>query len=123
MADSNEGPTFRASKRRKVFRKRAGDEASDGEVATATTRDNADQEAQAGTRESSVAVNRRKPGGGRKGGVAFSTAEARRPGGDSGINSALDTEAPDTPLSAVEHAQARFVAPTGHVASADDKHM
>ncbi|KAG9999726.1 hypothetical protein KCU78_g15745, partial [Aureobasidium melanogenum] len=42
---------------------------------------------------------------------------------DSGISSVVDTNAPPTPLNAVEHAQARFVAPTGHIASADDKHM
>ncbi|THX94405.1 hypothetical protein D6D03_09668 [Aureobasidium pullulans] len=126
MADTNEGPVFRASKRRKVFRKRRDDdEESDGEVAiptgsTAVATNNQDQEVETETREGSVALRHVRPGGARKGGVAFSST---RTANDSGTSSVFDTNAPPTPLNPVEHAQARFVAPTGHIASADDKHM
>ncbi|KAG2168096.1 hypothetical protein VTO58DRAFT_104103 [Aureobasidium pullulans] len=126
MADTNEGPVFRASKRRKVFRKRRDDdEEFDGEVAiptgsTAVATNNQDQEVETETREGSVALRHVRPGGARKGGVAFSST---RTANDSGTSSVFDTNAPPTPLNPVEHAQARFVAPTGHIASADDKHM
>ncbi|TIA31976.1 hypothetical protein D6C78_08559 [Aureobasidium pullulans] len=126
MADTNEGPVFRVSKRRKVFRKRRDDdEASDGEVAiptgsTVVATNNQDQEVETETREGSVALRHVRPGGARKGGVAFSST---RTANDSGTSSVFDTNAPPTPLNPVEHAQARFVAPTGHIASADDKHM
>lgn len=126
MADTNEGPVFRASKRRKVFRKRRDDdEASDGDVATPTgstavATNNQDQEVETETREGSVASRHVRPGGARKGGVAFSST---RTANESGTSSVFDTNAPPTPLNPVEHAQARFVAPTGHIASADDKHM
>ncbi|CAD0107840.1 unnamed protein product [Aureobasidium uvarum] len=126
MADTNEGPVFRASKRRKVFRKRRDDdETSDGDVATPTGSETvADSkqylEVEAGTREGSVFLSHVRPLSSRKGGVAFSSS---RNTNDSGSNSVVDTNAPPTPLNAVEHAQARFVAPTGHIASADDKHM
>ncbi|TIA37270.1 hypothetical protein D6C79_08120 [Aureobasidium pullulans] len=126
MADTDEGPVFRASKRRKVFRKRRDDdEASDGDVATPTdstavATSNQDQEVETETREGSVALRHVRPGGARKGGVAFSST---RTANDSGTSSVFDTNAPPTPLNPVEHAQARFVAPTGHIASADDKHM
>ncbi|KAG9674988.1 hypothetical protein KCU95_g9335, partial [Aureobasidium melanogenum] len=120
MVDDNEGPVFRPSKRRKVFRKRRDDdETSEGDVATqtesATTADKKQQEAEAET-----SLNYVRPLGSRKGGVAFSSS---RTANDSGTSSVVDTNAPPTPLNAVEHAQARFVAPTGHIASADDKHM
>ncbi|KAH0388006.1 hypothetical protein KCU92_g1347, partial [Aureobasidium melanogenum] len=125
MADTNEGPVFRPSKRRKVFRKkRDHDELSDDDVATqtgpATTADNKQPEAEAETRDGGVSLSYVRPLGSRKGGVAFSST---RTANDSGISSVVDTNAPPTPLNAVEHAQARFVAPTGHIASADDKHM
>ncbi|TIA14563.1 hypothetical protein D6C80_05657 [Aureobasidium pullulans] len=126
MADTNEGPVFRASKRRRVFRKRRDDdEASDGDVATPTgstavATNNQDQEVETETREGSVALRHVRPGGARKGGVAFSST---RTANDSGTSSVFDTNAPPTPLNPIEHAQARFVAPTGHIASADDKHM
>ncbi|THY21479.1 hypothetical protein D6D00_07011 [Aureobasidium pullulans] len=126
MADTTEGPVFRASKRRKVFRKRRDDdEESDGEVAiptgsTAVATNNQDQEVETETREGSVALRHVRPGGARKGGVAFSST---RTANDSGTSSVFDTNAPPTPLNPVEHAQARFVAPTGHIASVDDKHM
>lgn len=124
MADTNEGPVFRPSKRRKVFRKRRDDdEISEDGLATqtrpATTADNKQhREAEAETRDGGVSLVR--PLGSRKGGVAFSSS---RTANDSGTSSVVDTNAPPTPLNAVEHAQARFVAPTGHIASADDKHM
>ncbi|KAG9572718.1 hypothetical protein KCU77_g18140, partial [Aureobasidium melanogenum] len=125
MADNNEGPVFRPSKRRKVFRKRRDhDEISDDDVATqtgpATTADNKQPEAEAETRDGGVSLSYVRPLGSRKGGVAFSSA---RTANDSGTSSVVDTNVPPTPLNAVEHAQARFVAPTGHIASADDKHM
>ncbi|THY98442.1 hypothetical protein D6C92_02866 [Aureobasidium pullulans] len=126
MADTNEGPVFRASKRRKVFRKRRDDDAEyDGEVAiptgsTAVATNIQDQEVETETRGGSVALRHVRPGGARKGGVAFSST---RTANDSGTSSVFDTNAPPTPLNPVEHAQARFVAPTGHIASADDKHM
>ncbi|KAH0344282.1 hypothetical protein KCU81_g4865, partial [Aureobasidium melanogenum] len=120
MVDDNEGPVFRPSKRRKVFRKRReDDETPEGDVATqprsATTVEKKQQEAEAET-----PLNYVRPLGSRKGGVAFSST---RTANDSGTSSVVDTNAPPTPLNAVEHAQARFVAPTGHIASADDKHM
>ncbi|KAI5248875.1 hypothetical protein E4T43_01081 [Aureobasidium subglaciale] len=126
MADTNEGPVFRASKRRKVFRKRRDDdEASDGDAATpngAATAADGRQEQELGldTKEVSVAARHVRPTGSRKGGVGFSST---RVGNESGTSSVFDTNAPPTPLNAVEHAQARFVAPTGHIASADDKHI
>ncbi|KAG9828440.1 hypothetical protein KCU98_g14203, partial [Aureobasidium melanogenum] len=125
MADTNEGPIFRPSKRRKVFRKRRDDdETSEGDVATqpgsATTADNKQQEAEAETRDGGVSLSYVRPLGSRKGGVAFSST---RTANDSGTSSVVDTNVPPTPPNAVEHAQARFVAPTGHIASADDKHM
>ncbi|KAI5199967.1 hypothetical protein E4T39_05963 [Aureobasidium subglaciale] len=126
MADANEGPVFRASKRRKVFRKRRDDdEASDGDAATpdgaAKVADGSqEQEVEADTREASIATRHIRPTGSRKGGVGFSST---RTANESGTSSVFDTNAPPTPLNAVEHAQARFVAPTGHVASADDKHI
>jgi hypothetical protein len=126
MADTNEGPVFRSSKRRKVFRKRRDDdELSDDDIATRTTSATvADgkqhQDVETETREGSVSLNHVRPLGLRKGGVAFSSF---RNTNDSGTSSVVDTNAPPTPLNPVEHAQARFVAPTGHVASADDKHM
>ncbi|KAI5211386.1 hypothetical protein AUEXF2481DRAFT_1279 [Aureobasidium subglaciale EXF-2481] len=126
MANTNEGPVFRASKRRKVFRKRRDDdEASDGDAVTrngpATVADGRqEQELGLDTKEVSVAARHVRPTGSRKGGVGFSSTRA---GNESGTSSVFDTNAPPTPLNAVEHAQARFVAPTGHIASADDKHM
>lgn len=122
MADTNEGPVFRPSKRRKVFRKRRddGDEAPDGDVATVAGSSKQHQDVQAETRDGSVSLSNVRPLGSRKGGVAF---RSTRTINDSGTSSVLDTNAPPTPLNAVEHAQARFVAPTGHIASADDKHM
>jgi len=126
MADTNEGPVFRASKRRKVFRKRRDDDELSGEdVATAKSSTTVaggkqQQDVEAETREGSVSLNHVRPLGSRKGGVAFSST---RNTNDSGTNSAVDSNAPPTPLNPVEHAQARFVAPTGHIASADDKHM
>jgi hypothetical protein len=123
MADANEGPIFRASKRRKVFRKRRDDdEPSDQDVATPTgptTVAGSKQQQDVGTetREGSVSMSHVRLLASRKGGVAFSSA---RNTNDSGTSSVVDTNAPPTPA---EHAQARFVAPTGHVALADDKHM
>ena len=126
MTDTNEGPVFRASKRRKYSRKRRDDdELSDEDVATRTASATVasgkqHQDVEAETREGSVALSHVRPLGSRKGGVAFSST---RNTNDSGTNSAVDSNAPPTPLNPVEHAQARFVAPTGHIASADDKHM
>ncbi|KAK6000774.1 hypothetical protein QM012_003499 [Aureobasidium pullulans] len=126
MADTNEGPVFRPSKRRKVFRKRRDDdETSEGDVATQTgsaaaADDKQHGKAEAETKDGSVSLSYVRPLGSRKGGVAFSST---RTANDSGASSVVDTNAPPTPLNAVEHAQARFVAPTGHIASADDKHM
>lgn len=126
MADTNEGPVFRASKRRKVFRRRRDDdEPSDDDIATRTTsatvaNSKQHQDVEPETREGSVSLSHVRPLGSRKGGVAFSSL---RNTNDSGTSSVVDTNAPPTPLNPVEHAQARFVAPTGHVASADDKHM
>jgi hypothetical protein len=81
MADTNEGPVFRASKRRKVFRKRRDDdEVSDQDIATqttsATTTVAASKQQQDGgteTREGSVSISHVRPLGLRKGGVAFSS--------------------------------------------------
>jgi hypothetical protein len=125
MADSNDGPVFRASKRRKVIQKRRDDdELSDQDVATRTTSTTVagskQQDVETETREGSVSLSHVRPSGLRKGGVAFSST---RNINGSGTSSVVDTNAPPTPLNPVEHAQARFVAPTGHVASADDKHM
>jgi hypothetical protein len=125
MADTNEGPVFRASKRRKVVRKRRDDDdLSDEDVTTrtasTTVAGSKQQDVETETREGSVSLSHVRPLGLRKGGVAFSST---RNINDSGTSSVVDTNAPPTPLNPVEHAQARFVAPTGHVASADDKHM
>jgi hypothetical protein len=125
MADTNEGPVFRASKRRKVIRKRRDDDELSGEdvttrTASTTVAGSKDKDFETETREGSVSVSHVRPLGLRKGGVAFSST---RNINDSGTSSVVDTNAPPTPLNPVEHAQARFVAPTGHVASADDKHM
>ena len=130
MGDTNDGPVFRAHKRRKVFRKRA-DEDDDNDADTITPTGPAavadgdkDGEVEAEAKETAAVQRLRKPAATRKRGVGFtSTSESRRLGGDSGATSANNTDAPGTPLSAVEHAQARFVAPTGHIASSDDKHM
>ncbi|KAH0372410.1 hypothetical protein KCU65_g1094, partial [Aureobasidium melanogenum] len=120
MADTDQGPVFRPSKRRKVFRKRRDDdETSEGDVATQTGSTTTVEKKQQET-EAETPLNYVRPLGSRKGGVAFSST---RTANDSGTSSVVDTNAPPTPLNAVEHAQARFVAPTGHIASADDKHM
>ena len=130
MADTNDGPVFRAHKRRKVFRKRAddGDDEKDGDNITSTgpaaVADGDKDEVEPEAKEAAAVQRLRKPTATRRGGVGFSsTSESRRLGGDSGATSANNTDAPGTPLSAVEHAQARFVAPTGHIASSDDKLM
>lgn len=129
MADTNDGPVFRAHKRRKVFRKRVDDDdEQDGDTVIPTgpaaAPDGDKDEVEAEAKEAAAVQRLRKPTATRRGGVGFSsTSESRRLGGDSGATSANNTDAPGTPLSAVEHAQARFVAPTGHIASSDDKHM
>jgi hypothetical protein len=115
---THQGPTFRASKRRNVFRKRRDHDddgkASDGDEST----QDASAEADTRERESSTAQRQIRTLNTRKLGVAFSSTSTRIVHDDNADNSnAL------TPANPVEHAQARFVAPTGHIASTDDKHM
>lgn len=132
-------PMFRASKRRKVMRKRANDDSSDQassqapisarptDIAvalsapeTSTYQERVTEEEQGGPAEQ--VLRQRKPLGARKRGIGFSNsitprASATDDATEAGSSAMVPTE------TTVEFAASRFVAPTGHVAITDDRHM
>ncbi|GAB7357146.1 hypothetical protein MBLNU459_g7939t1 [Dothideomycetes sp. NU459] len=133
---------FRASKRRKVTRKRHNDDDSDDQLpqpasATAhpidltgtssaaveprTVRGGPEDEQQDATTWERV-FRQRRPLGARMRGIGFSTSTAPKPSPDA--SNVVDRSSAVVPTeNAVELATGRFVAPTGHVVSSDDKHM
>ena len=123
-----EGPTFRANKRRKVFRKRAGSGANDDEPNAATTCSLPDRAPSADEKTSTIAgeedkISRpdiarvRKP---KKHGIAFSSSDrtSSRPHNDN-EETALVVSEPQT----VEQQNGRFTKQTGKTIVEDDKHM
>ena len=127
MDEHTDGPTFRANKRRKVFRKRAGSDANNDEphVATASRSDQAtpaDENASVitGEEESSPRpdITRvRKP---KKHGIAFSSSDrtSSRPQNDNEETALVISEPQVT-----EQQNGRFTRQTGKTIVEDDKHM
>lgn len=128
MDETAEGPTFRANKRRKVFRKRAGSDANNDEpnIATSSRPDQAtlaDEKAGVITGEEEDTVPRpeitrvRKP---KKHGIAFSSSDrtSSRPHNDN-EETALVISEPQIP----EQQNGRFTKQTGKTIVEDDKHM
>lgn len=123
MDETAEGPTFRANKRRKVFRKRAGSVTNDDEpnIATSAPPDQATSasvmkdEAEASSRPDIARV--RKP---KKHGIAFSSLDrtSSRPHNDN-EKTALVVSEPQI----VEQQNGRFTKQTGKTIVEDDKHM
>jgi hypothetical protein len=123
MDETAEGPTFRANKRRKVFRKRPGSETNDEEpnIATSTPPDQATSasvmkdEAEASSRPDIARV--RKP---KKHGIAFSSLDRTlsRPHNDNEETALVVSEPP-----IVEQQNGRFTKQTGKTIVEDDKHM
>jgi hypothetical protein len=132
MADASTFSTtsmFRANKRRKVYRKRVGDDDEEGASNTATQSPSPVPEGQRASSfprdtedtETSLAaiLKRRKLAKGRKAGIEFTNSEQRglQP---SQSNSLVPVE-PE--MTASELAASRFTKQTGQVAEAHDKHM
>ena len=128
MDETAEGPTFRANKRRKVFRKRAGSDANDDEPNAATTCALPDRAPSADEKTSIVPgeedkISRpdiarvRKP---KKHGIAFSSSDrtSSRPHDDN-EETALVVSEPHI----VEQENGRFTKQTGKIIVEDDKHM
>jgi hypothetical protein len=127
MDETVEGPTFRANKRRKVFRKRAESDANDDEphVATSLQPDQAppaDEKCSVTTGEEDATsrpdITRvRKP---KKHGIAFSSSDrtSSRPHNDN-EETALVVSEPQI----VEQQNGRFMKQTGKTVVEDDKHM
>ena len=126
MDETAEGPTFRANKRRKVFRKRAGSETNHDEpnIATSARPDQAPSadsasvmkdEAEASSRPDIARV--RKP---KKHGIAFSSLDrtSSRPHNDNEDTALVVSEPP-----IVEQQNGRFTKQTGKTIVEDDKHM
>jgi len=127
MDETVEGPTFRANKRRKVFRKRAESDANDDEphVATSSLPDQArpaDEntsvitgEEDATSRPDIARVRKAK-----KHGIAFSSSDrtSSRPHNDN-EETALVVSEPQV----VEQQNGRFTRQTGKTVVEDDKHM
>jgi len=128
MDETAEGPTFRANKRRKVFRKRAESDANDNEPNVATTSSLPNQapstdektgiipgEEDTAPRPEITRV--RKP---KKHGIAFSSSDrtSSRPHNDN-EETALVVSEPQT----VEQQNGRFTKQTGETIVEDDKHM
>ena len=128
------GIVFRASKRRKIFRKRHEDE--DDNQSTTNQYEALDQssilptssheyrDADEGERGEGVgAASVRRPGAHRKAGVGFSNSQTQR---------LVESEEPDESramirsdpsASATAVASSRFTAPSGQAVVKDDKHM
>jgi hypothetical protein len=128
MDETAEGPFFRANKRRKVFRKRAGSDADNDEpnIATSSRPDQAplaDEKASVITGGEEDTAPRpentrvRKP---KKHGIAFSSSDrtSSRPHNDN-EETALVVSEPQT----VEQQNGRFTKQTGKTIVEDDKHM
>lgn len=127
MEGTAEGPTFRANKRRKVFRKRAGSDANDDEpnIATSSRPDQAPPAnekfgvitGEEDTTSRSDITRVRKP---KKHGIAFSSSDrtSSRPHNDNEETAVVISEP-----QAVEQQNGRFTRPTGKTIVEDDKHM
>lgn len=128
MDDTSDGPTFRANKRRKVFRKRGGSDTNTDQplVATSPRPDQApwaDENTSAKTGEEDTTTSRpdiarvRKP---KKHGIAFSSSDrtSSRPHNDN-EETALVISEPQV----VEQQNVRFTKQTGKTIVEDDKHM
>lgn len=127
MDETADGPTFRANKRRKVFRKRAGSDANNDEphIATPSQPDQAPStnendgvitgEEDIPSRPDIARV--RKP---KKHGIAFSSSDrtSSRPHNDN-EETALVVSEPQV----VEQQNGRFTRQTGKAVVEDDKHM
>ncbi|GAB7324534.1 hypothetical protein MBLNU13_g08440t1 [Cladosporium sp. NU13] len=126
MDEIAEGPTFRANKRRKVFRKRAGSDANDDEpnIATSSRPDQAPSadsasvmkdEEEASSRPDIARV--RKP---KKHGIAFSSLDrsSSRPQNDNEETAVVISEP-----QIAEQQNGRFTKQTGKTIVEDDKHM
>lgn len=139
-----EGPPpesmFRASKRRKVMRKRPTDDDGDDQISSRTpvsahptdngavlsaaetptngeVQEEEDQDAYA-----EQVLRQRRPLVARRRGIGFSTSST--PKAMAVTSEAVDASSALVPIeSTAELAAGRFVAPTGHIASTDDKHM
>jgi hypothetical protein len=127
MEETADGPTFRANKRRKVFRKRAGSDANNDEPHVATSLQ-VDQVPPTDEKTSAIKgeedttsrpdITRvRKP---KKHGIAFSSSDqtSSRPHNDN-EETALVVAEPQV----VEQQNGRFTRQTGKTIVEDDKHM
>lgn len=128
-------PHFRASKRRRVFRKRPdedeepsapGAHAAEAQSTVPTidpvsTRENEDGDGEGRGLSAAEIIRRRRLANNRKGGVGFSISESQRNSIARDEDSAMAIMKPEQ--TAVEMVQNRFTAPTGIVINEDDKHM
>jgi hypothetical protein len=127
MAESADGPSFRANKRRKVFRKRAESDTNDDEpqlaslqpsglVSTTDANDITGAGNENATSRSDVS-RVRKP---KKHGIAFSSLDrpSPRPHNDNEETTMVISEP-----QAVEQENGRFTRQTGKAVVEDDKHM
>jgi hypothetical protein len=122
MAESVDGPSFRANKRRKVFRKRADSDANDNEpqlAGLASTTEVNDSAAEgnedAASRPEITRVRKLK-----KHGIAFSSSDrpSSRPHNDNQETAMIISEP-----QAAEQENGRFTKQTGKAVVEDDKHM
>lgn len=117
-------PLFRASKRRKILRKRTGSDASNHSPVAVSNDAEALITKQSSDNDESIVtgvVRSQRKGGIRKHGIGFTSGDASR-------NAEVQNEGQALVLADEDEAQGgmqsdRFVKPTGRVAVADDKHM
>jgi len=128
MEDSANGPVFRANKRRKVFRKRAGSDASGDEPQVASTTQGLDLTASPANGANSTGETHgyalslsettrvRRP---KKHGIAFSSSDASssRPHNNEETAMVVSEGQPQ------DVQNGRFARQTGRTVVADDKHM
>lgn len=128
-------PVFRASKRRRIVRRRQDGDASDDstplqtpppiQVTSQSHPDEATQDVTTINDESAqngAPIRQRKPTTSKRGGIAFSSSGKQRDLNDNKQDSG-EGQALVPAINISEIANGRFIAPTGQVVSTDDKHM
>ena len=135
VGDTSNDPIFRASKRRKIFRRRLEDDDTEQPVFNyganlagsgpdaigerAETEEATMEEAGArATWSSSV-----RRAGMRKAGVAFTSGRVERSDREADDASSTSVVRRDAPTDVVQNATSRFMAPTGQAVLTEDKHM
>lgn len=128
-------PIFRASKRRRIVRRKQDEDAFDDSTplqtppplqvtsqsllgeATQNVTNIADESAQ-----NDAPIRQRKPVTSKRGGIAFSSSGKQRDLNDNKQDSD-EGQALVPAINVSEIANSRFIAPTGQIVSTDDKHM